>query len=248
MQLAILKFRFFISNNLTYHGSNRCLFKQWNFLAWHTDLSTDGWGMNKLGVYSLSMYVSILWIFVSHWFMDFFRSLIHSIRPQSFGNFPTSVHGMTFLFYQSVQQEFTFIPDNRSATYVEFFCLLLLSYGTISLCYSPMLSGYSSTRSFHFIQSTSAKVVLLAYDLNTTASGKQLSLSKHHKGCTRLCWYLLRVQQQPSQPTTHDPRLTNHNCTHQRPFLWCRAPSWKMSASLPWKYTFPVEYVLFCMK
>ena len=39
--------------------------------------------------------------------------------PQSFGNFPTT-HGKTASFFldEGVQQEFAFIPDDGSATYV----------------------------------------------------------------------------------------------------------------------------------
>ena len=50
--------------------------------------------------------------------------------PQSFGNFPTT-HGKTASFFlnEGVQQEFAFIPDDGSATYV-----INVEVGFLSLC------------------------------------------------------------------------------------------------------------------
>ena len=70
--------------------------------------------------FSLSTVCSYFWIlfFPTHW-LSFFIDSYMQPAPQSFGNFPTT-HGKTASFFldEGVQQEFAFIPDDGSATYV----------------------------------------------------------------------------------------------------------------------------------
>ncbi|KAF8181611.1 hypothetical protein BJ912DRAFT_608465 [Pholiota molesta] len=91
--------------------------------------------------------------------------------PQSYGNFPTS-HGKTASFFltEGVQQEFAFIPDDGSATYV----INVETNTTKTLTgppqQDPLASYYASTSAL--VQLTSSgQVAFLAYNPNTTTSG-----------------------------------------------------------------------------
>jgi hypothetical protein len=95
--------------------------------------------------------------------------------PQSFGNFPTT-HGKTASFFldTGVQQEFAFIPDDGSATYV-----INVETNTTKTLTGPTqdaFATYSASTSALVQLSTSGKVSFLAYNPNTTTSGGSWTL------------------------------------------------------------------------
>jgi len=91
--------------------------------------------------------------------------------PQSFGNFPTT-HGKTASFFlnEGVQQEFAFIPDDGSATYV-----INVESNTTKTLTGPSqqdpFATYTASTSALVQLTKSGKVAFLAYDPNTTTSG-----------------------------------------------------------------------------
>jgi len=91
--------------------------------------------------------------------------------PQSFGNFPTT-HGKTASFFlnEGVQQEFAFIPDDGSATYV-----VNVESNTTKTLTGPAqqdpFATYSASTSALVQLTTSGQVAFLAYNPNTTTSG-----------------------------------------------------------------------------
>jgi hypothetical protein len=91
--------------------------------------------------------------------------------PQSMGNFPTS-HGKTASFFLTtgVQQEYVFIPDDGSATYV-----VNVETNTTKTLTGPTVQDpfatYSASTSALVQLTTGGKVAFLAYDPNTTTSG-----------------------------------------------------------------------------
>lgn len=91
--------------------------------------------------------------------------------PQPMGNFPTA-HGKTASFFQDsgVQQEFAFVPDDGSATYV----INVESNTTKTLTGPPQqdpLATYSASTTA-LVQLTSGGLVsFLPYNENTTTSG-----------------------------------------------------------------------------
>jgi len=91
--------------------------------------------------------------------------------PQNYGTFP-STHGRAASFFldAGVQQEFAFIPDDGSATYV----INVESNTTKTLTGPPQpdpFAQYSASTSALVQLSTTGKVAFLAYDPNTTTSG-----------------------------------------------------------------------------
>jgi len=91
--------------------------------------------------------------------------------PQSYGNFPTT-YGRTASFFheEGVQEEFAFIPDDGSATYV-----INVQTNTTKTLTGPRVKDafatYSASTSALVQLSTSGKVSFLAYNPTTTTSG-----------------------------------------------------------------------------
>ncbi|KAF9471116.1 hypothetical protein BDN70DRAFT_888444 [Pholiota conissans] len=91
--------------------------------------------------------------------------------PQSYGNFPTT-HGKTASFFldEGVQQEFAFIPDDGSATYV----INVETNTTKTLTGPPQqdsLASYYASTSALVQLTSSGQVAFLAYDPKATTSG-----------------------------------------------------------------------------
>jgi hypothetical protein len=91
--------------------------------------------------------------------------------PQSMGKFPTT-HGKTASFFQDsgVQQEFAFIPDDGSTTYV----VNVETNTTKTLTGPPQqdsFATYSASTSALVQLTTGGKVSFLAYNETTTTSG-----------------------------------------------------------------------------
>lgn len=91
--------------------------------------------------------------------------------PQVYGNFPNS-HGKTASFFldQGVQQEFAYIPDDGSATYVVNVETNTTKTLTGPPTTDPFASYYASTSALVQL-TTDGKVAFLAYDPATTTSG-----------------------------------------------------------------------------
>jgi len=91
--------------------------------------------------------------------------------PQNYGNFP-STHGKAASFFLDigVQQEFAFIPDDGSATYVINVETNTTKTLTGPPTVDPFASYYASTSALVQL-TTSGNVAFLAYDPNTTTSG-----------------------------------------------------------------------------
>ncbi|KAF8154910.1 hypothetical protein B0H34DRAFT_783901 [Crassisporium funariophilum] len=94
------------------------------------------------------------------------------VEPQSYGSAFPNTHGKTASFFldEGVQQEFAFIPDDGSATYV----INVETNTTKTLTGPPQqdpFATYSASPNALVQLSPSGQVAYLAYDPNTTRSG-----------------------------------------------------------------------------